>query len=125
MFQRGIRGAITVKENSAEEISSAVCELVCKMLEENNIVTENISHVIFSMTDDLDVIYPAKPVRENIEGFNFVPMMCLSEQKINNSLKMCLRVLIVVNTDISQKAIKHIYLRDAKKLRVDISDAQT
>lgn len=123
MFQRGIRGAITLLMNTPEEITYAVTELIPEMLEKNSVDTKNISHVIFSMTDDIDSMYPAKAARENIKGFNTVPMFCVGEQKIKNSLPMCLRVLMVVNTELQQEEIHHVYLREAKKLRVDISNA--
>ncbi len=120
MKQRGIRGAITVLDDTAEEITSSVCELLNSMIFQNSVSVDDISHVIFSMTSDLKSMYPAKAARENIQGFNNVPMFCVGEQNINNSLKMCLRILMVVNTDKNQSEIKHIYLRDAKKLRADI-----
>ncbi len=120
MKQRGIRGAITVDADNCEDIFSSVCELLNEMISQNAVVTEDISHVIFSMTSDLNAMYPAKAARENIKGFNSVPMFCVQEQNINNSLKMCLRVLMVVNTDKNQDEIKHIYLKGARKLREDL-----
>lgn len=120
MKQRGIRGAITVDADSCGEISSSVCELLNEMISQNSVQTVDISHVIFSMTSDLKAMYPAKAARENIKGFNSVPMFCVGEQNIDNSLKMCLRVLMVVNTEKEQDEIKHIYLKGASKLREDL-----
>ena len=120
MFQRGIRGAITVLKDTDIEISSSTVELLNEMIKQNDIKTTDISNVVFTMTDDLHSVYPAKAAREHIEGFNRVPMMCFQELKIDNSLKMCIRVLMVVNTEKQQDEIKHIYLKDAKKLRVDL-----
>ena len=37
-----------------------------------------------------------------------------------DSLKMCLRILLNVNTTKSQNEIKHVYLKGAKKLRQDL-----
>lgn len=122
MNQRGIRGAITVLADTDKEISSSVCELLNEMISQNAVLTKDISHVIFSMTQDLKSMYPAKAARDNIKGFNTVPMFCVGEQNIQNSLKMCLRVLMVVNTDKDQEEIKHIYLRDARKLREDLAN---
>ncbi|MBR6163051.1 chorismate mutase [bacterium] len=124
MFQRGIRGATTVEIDTPEEISGATVELLNKILLDNKVNTEDISHVIFTMTGDLKSVYPAKFARENIEGFNRVPMVCFQELSIENSMKKCIRVLMVINTEVlEQKDIKHIYLREAKKLREDLSNA--
>ena len=120
MFQRGIRGATTVLADNCQEITSSVCELLNAMISQNSLRAEDISHVIFSMTKDLKSMYPAKAARENIQGLNNVPMFCLQEQDIESSLKMCLRVLMVVNTEKKQNEICHVYLREAKKLREDL-----
>lgn len=121
MKQRGIRGAVTA-ENNVESVKSAVEELLSELINANNINPDNISHVIFTMTKDIDCIYPAKVARELFEDWKYVPFMCIGEQGIKNSLEKCIRVLIVINTDAEQKDIKHIYLRDAKKLRPDLNN---
>ncbi len=120
MYQRGIRGAITVEENSAESLKSAVVQLLSAVIKENNLKEEDISHVIFTMTDDINCIYPAKIVRDEFLNWKYIPMMCVSEMKIKNSLEKCLRILIVINTTLAQNQIKHVYLKGAVKLREDL-----
>lgn len=120
MFQRGIRGAITVEADTIESVKQAVFELIGEIIKRNNFCSKDISHVIFTMTDDLQSVYPAKFAREMFEGWQFVPMMCNQELKISASLKKCLRVLIVINTELAQNEIKHVYLKDAQKLREDL-----
>ena len=117
---RGIRGATTVSNNTAEEIKSAVIEMLNEILNANNIMTNDIACTTFTMTKDLNCAYPAKFARE-IDGFEKVPLMCYQELDIENSLEKCIRVLILVNTDKSQNEIKHIYLNEAKKLRPDLN----
>lgn len=119
IFTRGIRGAITVKSNTIEDIKNATISLISEMIENNNIKTSDISHCIFTMTNDLDAAYPAKFVRDELK-FDFVPLLCFNELNIQNSLKMCLRALIIINTEKSQEEIKHIYLEGAKILRPDL-----
>ena len=121
MLQRGLRGAITVEENTFEAIKNAVIELITEMKTQNRYKEEDISHVIFTMTDDLDCVYPAKIAREEFKEWKYVPMMCNQELKIKNSLEKCLRILIILNTNLAQTDIKHVYLRGAKKLREDLS----
>ena len=119
MFTRGIRGAITVKNNTIEDIKKATITLISEMIEKNNIKLSDVSHCIFTMTNDLDAAYPAKFVREELK-FDYVPLLCFNELNIQNSLKMCIRALIVINTEKTQEEIKHIYLEDAKILRPDL-----
>lgn len=119
MFTRGIRGAITVKNNTIEDIKEATITLISEMIKKNNIKPSDVSHCIFTMTNDLDAAYPAKFVRSELK-FDYVPLLCFNELNIQNSLKMCLRALIVINTEKSQEEIKHVYLEVAKILRPDL-----
>ncbi len=118
---RGVRGAITVENNTVDEIKNAVLELVNSILEKNDIDPKDIACVDFTMTKDLNCVYPAKFARE-IEGFSTVPLMCYQELEIQDSLKNCIRVRFLINTDKTQTQIRHIYLKDAKKLRPDLSE---
>ena len=47
MYQRGIRGAITVDANTKDDVKSAVIELLQEIKRKNNYEEKNISHVIF------------------------------------------------------------------------------
>ena len=121
MFSRGIRGAITVENDTPQDIENATTELFSKISELNEIESCDISHIVFTMTKDLKSAYPAKFLREHFD-VAFVPLMCMNELEIQGSLEKCLRVLVVVNTEKSQNEIKHVYLGGAKKLRPDIAD---
>ena len=116
---RGIRGATTVLNNNSNEISSAVKEMLNEIISKNNIAIEDIACVDFTMTKDLDCVYPAKFARE-INGFENVPLMCFQELNIENSLEKCIRVRFLVNTNKNQNELIHIYLNEAKKLRPDL-----
>ncbi len=120
MVTRGIRGAISVDENSEFAIKNAVNELLEEMLSQNEVKTDDISHAIFTLTSDINIAFPAKFARELFD-WKYVPMMCYNELNVPNALPMCLRILVVVNTEKSQDEIKHIYLKNAKKLRPDIA----
>ena len=117
---RGIRGAITVDENTAQAIGAAAQELVGAMLAvNNNLASEDIVSVLFTVTSDLNRAFPATAVRE-LAGFNLVPMMCALEMDVPGSLRSCLRVLMLANTCASQSEIKHVYLGHAAGLRPDL-----
>lgn len=116
---RGIRGAITVERNLSEEIVAATRELIEAITKENGLDPEDIASVIFTVTADLDAEFPATAVREM--GWKYVPLMCANEINVPGSLSKCIRVLIHVNTEKSQRELKHIYLRGAAGLRKDLA----
>lgn len=118
MAVRGVRGAITVEDNTAQAIRKATKELLQQIIEKNDINLEDISCVIFTLTQDLDALYPAVAAREI--GFTNVPLLCLNEMKIQGSMEKVLRVLFLINTDKTQEEIKHVYLGQAQKLRPDL-----
>lgn len=120
MSTKAIRGATTVEENTKESIKLATIELLSEILAKNAMVKEDISHVIFTLTKDVNADFPAKFARTEL-GFDDVPMICSNEIEVPNALPMCIRVLVVINSDKSHKEIKHIYLHGAKKLRPDLS----
>ncbi|MDD3593368.1 MAG: chorismate mutase [Candidatus Gastranaerophilales bacterium] len=115
-----VRGAVTVSENSVSAIEAAALEMMRAVISENALNLEEVSHVIFTMTKDLNAVYPAKCVREKL-NFSDIPLLCMQELDIENSLPMCIRVLMVINSDKERTQIKHIYLKDAKKIRPDIN----
>ena len=63
MITKGIRGAITVENNSVEAIRCATLELLNELTAQNNLEPDNISHAIFTLTNDLNAEFPAKFAR--------------------------------------------------------------
>ena len=119
MTVRAIRGAITVDKNDEKRMLEKTKKLVLRLIKENNIEPEDVINIIFSVTSDLNKVYPAKAVREL--GYLDIPLMCLSEAFVEGSLEKCIRVLIQVNSNKKNKEIKHIYLGGAMGLRSDLS----
>lgn len=115
MTSKGIRGAITVENNTAEDLKAATLELLNEMVKRNNIAVDKISHVIFTLTDDLNAAFPAKFARVDF-GWKDVAMMCFHELDVPNSLEKCLRVLIVLNCEDDFKP-EFVYLKGAAELR--------
>jgi chorismate mutase len=91
------------------------------MLAANEIQIEDIVSAIFTLTKDLNADFPAKYARLEC-GFNLVPMMCFNELDVDGSLEKCLRILLTINTNKTQKEIKHIYLKGAAILRGDLKN---
>jgi chorismate mutase len=117
---RGIRGAITVERNEAEEIVDATETLLKEMIRANDVTASDVSFVLISVTEDITAAFPAQALRR-LEGWTYVPVMCMREIPVPNSLPRCIRVMMTVQTTKKQEEISHIYLRDAVTLRPDLS----
>ncbi len=119
MSTRGVRGAIQVSENRAEIILAATKELLNAILDANpTLRVEDIASVFFSVTPDLQAAFPAQAAREL--GWDQVPLMCMCEIPVPNSLPRCVRILLLWNTDLPQSEIHHVYLGGASILRPDL-----
>lgn len=117
-YTRGIRGAISVSKNTKDEIVSSASILLRKMVGLNSVKLEDIAGVLFSVTKDLNAEFPAIAARKL--GWETTPLLCTYEVDVRGSLPKCIRVLMLVNSGKSQASMKHVYLRDAKKLRPDL-----
>ena len=115
-----IRGAITVEENTAVCILDSTKNLIKKMELENNLKKDQVISILFSATNDLNKVYPAKAARDL--GYVNSGLMCFNEMAVEGSLDRCIRVMILYNSNINQEDITHIYLKGAKILRPDLSN---
>lgn len=114
---RGVRGATTADENTQEAILSATRRLLALVIRENDIQPADVASILFSMTGDLDAESPAVAARQL--GWNDVPLMCMRELDLSDSLPRCVRILLHWNTDAPAAAIRHIYINEAASLRPD------
>jgi chorismate mutase len=115
LWCRGIRGAITVSENTKEAIIAASKTLLHNLIEANEVEVSNIACILFTTTPDLNAAFPAAGAREL--GWTRVPLLCGHEMNVPESLPSCLRVLVLFNTDKKNEDIIHVYLGDAVTLR--------
>ncbi len=120
---RGVRGAITAGEDTREAILGATGELLQKMLEVNQITQfDNIGALFFTLTDDLKAAFPAEAARHL--GMQMVPLINSREIPVPGSLERVIRVMMLWETELSQSQVKHVYLREAVRLRPDLESAQ-
>ncbi len=117
---RGIRGATTVPENSSAIAAEAVKELFDVLEHKNQLDPDQIVSVVFSVTQDLNAIFPASVVRRR-PGWNQVPLMDVQHMQVSNSLERCIRVLIYLNTPLPQNELRPVYLGQAAQLRPDLA----
>lgn len=111
-----IRGAITIQNDSPDEVYYASKELILKIINENHINICDIVSIITTCTDDIKSAYPGPGIRN--AGVD-VPILSMQEQFVQNSLKKCIRFIVHINQD---KFYKHIYLNGARVLRPDYEE---
>lgn len=123
MGVRGIRGAITVEKDIKEEIVTSTKWLLEEMVGRNEVQPADIASIIITTTEDLSAAFPAQAARMlDGEDWQYVPLMCAREIPVPESLPLCVRVMMNVNTEKSAKEIQHVFLRDAVKLRPDLTN---
>ena len=120
---RAIRGATTVTENTVEAIREVVTELLDELENRNHLQPTGIISVTFSVTRDLDAIFPAAIARTR-PGWDNVAMLDVQQMHVEGCLENCIRFLVHAYLPVSAP-IHHIYLRNAASLRPDWSLPQT
>jgi chorismate mutase len=120
---RAIRGATTVDSNTVADIREAVTEMIDEVEAHNALDLKEIVSITFSVTHDLDAIFPAAIARKR-PGWDGVPLLDVQQMSVVGSLDRCIRLLIHFNTPDPDLAIHHAYLRGAKALRPDLIMAQ-
>ncbi len=119
MLMRGIRGATSVENDDPSEIHLVTKDLLTSMTVANNICTEDIASIIFTVTTDIKSCFPAAAARDL--GWTEVPLLSATEATVVGKPGKIIRVLMHVNTDKAQKDIQHVYLGRAKILRPDLA----
>ena len=120
MLCRGVRGATTVDANTRDDILTGTRQLLALMIRQNDIQPTDVGSAIFSSTVDLNAEFPALAARQL--GWLDVPLLCTHEVDVPGSLRKCVRIMLHWNTETPQNEIQHVYIRDAIKLRPDLSD---
>jgi len=120
---RGIRGATTVESNTREAILDATRELLGELISANGIKADDVASAYFTTTTDLNAEFPAVVARSDF-GWTNIALMCGHEMDVPGSLRMCLRIMLHVNTDRSQDEVCHVYQRGAAVLRPDLPSGE-
>lgn len=116
---RAVRGAITVEENSQEAISEATQLLLREILQKNCLDSGKIISAFFTLTTDLNAVFPAAAARE-MPGWDLIPMLCAHEIEMPGQLALCIRVMLHIYSSRGREDIRHVYLRRAGALRPDL-----
>ena len=119
---RGIRGATTAQANTAEAITEATAELLAELVRLNELQIQEISFAYFTTTLDLGAEFPAYAARRM--GWTSVPLLCGNDMVVPGpnprSVPMCIRILLLYNTQKAQSEMRSAYLRGAQAIRADL-----
>jgi len=113
---RGIRGATLADGNTAEAIYSATRDLLKELIDANDIEERDVAAVHFTMTPDLNAVFPAAAARQL--GWNNTALMGSVEIAVPDSLSRCIRVLILFNTVKEPQELVNLYLKGTEVLRM-------
>lgn len=119
MAVRAVRGAIQVDADEREAILEGTAELVAEVMSRNELTTDDVISVLFTVTPDLTAEFPALAARKT--GFHAVPLMCATEIPVPGAMPRVVRLMAHVETGRPRSEIQHVYLRGAIGLRLDIA----
>ena len=117
---RGIRGATTAAENTKAAVLEATTELLERLIEANDIDKDTVAAAFFTTPLDLNAEFPAVAARQL--GWEYVALMCGHEMAVPNAVQMCVRIMLLVNTEMSAQELSNVYLRGAANLRPEGND---
>ena len=112
-----IRGATTSLGDKELYIKDAVTELIQELILRNELKTENILSITFTVTKDISSCFPASIARR-FNGLDSVAFLDCQQMFVPNDINFCIRLMAYVYIP-SLKDPIHPYLRGASKLRPD------
>ncbi|HVX21885.1 MAG TPA: chorismate mutase [Acidimicrobiales bacterium] len=118
MAVRALRGATTVEEDTTDQVTDRVQELLREVMDRNGLVEDDVISILFTATADVVSMFPATAARGI--GFGAVPLLCAAEIPVPGAMSHCVRVLLHVDTDRPRQDLRHVYLHGAKGLRDDL-----
>lgn len=116
---RAIRGATTVDHDVAEEVHERTQALVREILAANELASDDVVSMIFTVTADLVSAFPATAARAL--GLEDVALLGALESPVAGAMPRCIRVLVHCYSTRPKAAVRHIYLEGARSLRTDLS----
>lgn len=124
---RGIRGATTATANTAEAIVEATDELLKELIRANDLDSSEVCFAFFTTTHDLTAEFPAFAARRL--GWVDVPLLCSHDMDVRlpnpRGVPMCIRILLLYNTESPQSAMRGVYLRGAQAIKADLDSMRS
>jgi chorismate mutase len=92
-----------------------------EVLGRNSLASDDLVSCIFTLTDDLNAEFPAVAARRM--GLSKVPLLCAREIPVPGALPRVIRVMLHAYAPAGTEP-RHVYLGEARKLRLDLEGAQ-
>ena len=116
---RALRGATTASANTAAAMAEAVDELLDALISSNGLQGAHVLSATFSVTADLDAMFPASLARRR-DGWDGVALLDCQQMRVQGDLPRCIRVLVQAQMP-AEQPLHHPYLRETQTLRPDRS----
>jgi chorismate mutase len=118
---KAIRGAATVRSNTAADIEGATQQMLKEIVAANKLTSGQIISALFTLTPDLNAAFPATAARADDwtdDPWTDVPMMCAQEIPVPGALAMVVRVMLHAEVT---GPVQHVYRGGAVALRRDLA----
>jgi len=112
-----LRGAVQC-ENTLDDICAQVTLMYDELLSINKLKEEDIVSVMFTVTNDIDVINPCTALRKNGRAAGNLALFSAQEPDSKNSLERTVRTLIHCYLEEGAN-VRHVYRNGAEVLRPD------
>jgi chorismate mutase len=116
-----LRGATTVAADERQAILDATSELMHELVGRNGLAPDDLVSCLFTLTPDLHAEFPAVAAREM--GLSGVPLMCARELDVPGAMPRVIRVMVHCYLSDGREP-QHVYLGEARELRLDLEGAQ-
>jgi chorismate mutase len=119
---RAVRGATQLEVDEREHLLERVAELIRAVLDANELSTDDLISVLFTVTPDICSEFPAVAGRQ--VGLVDVPLICAKEIDVPGALPRVVRMMLHTESARKRDEIQHVYLHGAVALRPDLAGAQ-
>ena len=119
LMLRALRGATTAHANTASAMAEAVEELLDALINNNALEGSLVLSATFSVTADLNAMFPASLARRR-PGWDGVALMDCQQMQVEGDLPRCIRVMVMAWMP-AERLLHQPYLRQAARLRPDRS----
>jgi chorismate mutase len=119
LMLRALRGATTARANTASAMAEAVEELLDALINDNALEGSLVLSATFSVTADLNAMFPASLARRR-PGWDGVALMDCQQMQVEGDLPRCIRVMVMAWMP-AERLLHQPYLRQAARLRPDRS----
>ena len=115
---RALRGATTVDRDEPEHITERVVTLLEELWARNDVHHDDLISILFTATPDIHSMYP--PTAARTIGLGDVPLIGAQEIDVPSGTKMCIRIMVHLETELSRAEMRHVYVEGARGLRDDL-----